>query len=219
MERTDRVEPGLVEATNAGRPQQEAEDNERQPRGGPPTASRRHRVRWTALAVGLIAAVLVTVLAGRHSAANQEVRSTLIGHPAPPVAGPSVTPYSFSSLSELRGRWALVNFFATWCVPCQQEQPHLAAFAAEHRGSGDVQLVMVVYNDSIGNVRAFLRTRGGIWPAVEDPTGQTALSYGVAGIPETYLVDPNGIIVAKIVGASTTAGLDGLVAKAKARNL
>ncbi|MDQ6840120.1 MAG: TlpA family protein disulfide reductase [Actinomycetota bacterium] len=170
------------------------------------------------MAVGLIAAVLVTVLAGRHSA-NQDVRSTLIGHPAPPVAGPSVTPYGFSSLSGLRGRWALVNFFATWCVPCQQEQPHLAAFAVEHRRSGDVQLVMVVYNDSVANVGTFLRTRGGIWPAVEDPAGQTALSYGVAGIPETYLVDPNGIIVAKIVGASTTAGLDALVANAKARNL
>lgn len=182
-------------------------------------APRRHRIRWTALAVGVIAAILVTVLAVQRPSANQQARSTLIGRPAPPFGGPSVTPYPLASLDGLRGDWAVINFFATWCIPCQQEQPHLAAFAAEHRATHDVQLVMVIYNDSVSNVQTFLRTRNGQWPAVEDTSGQTAVSYGVAGIPETYLVDPRGVIVAKIIGASTTSGLDDLVAKAKARNL
>ncbi|MCU4185759.1 TlpA family protein disulfide reductase [Acidiferrimicrobium sp. IK] len=185
-----------------------------------PTRQRRgHRARWAALSVGLIVVGLVIVLAVQPSAANRQVQSPLVGNPAPPVAGPSVTPYPFTSLGALGGRWVLVNFFATWCVPCQVEQPELARFAAEHRASGDVQLVMVVYSDSTPNVRGFLAARGGDWPAVQDPGGQIALSYGVSGIPETYLVDPHGIIVAKIVGGSTTAGLDRLLAAAQARGL
>jgi len=179
----------------------------------------RHRVRWVALGVGAVAVLIVVVLAVQPSAANRQVQSPLIGHPAPPVAGPSVTPYRFASLGALSGRWVLINFFATWCIPCQQEQPQLARFAAEHRARDDVALVMVIYSDSTPNVQRFLAARGGAWSAVQDPGGQIALSYGVSGIPETYLIDPYGTIVAKIVGGSTTTGLDRLLAAAQARKL
>ena len=186
----------------------------------PPAPARRsrHRVRWLGVGVGAIAVLLIVVLAKAPPAAHVEVRSPLLGHPAPPITGPSVTPYAFTTLSSLRGRWVLVNFFATWCVACRQEQPQLARFAAEHRG-GDVQLVMVVYDDTAANVRPFLATEGGKWPAVLDPDGQFALDYGVGQIPDTYLIDPNGIVVAKLAGASTAAGLDRLLALAKARHL
>ena len=186
----------------------------------PPAPARRsrHRVRWLGVGVGAIAVLLIVVLAKAPPAANVEVRSPLLGHPAPPVAGPSVTPYSFTSLGALRGRWVLVNFFATWCVACRQEQPQLARFAADHRG-GNVALVMVVYDDTAANARRFLADRGGKWPAVLDPGGQVALNYGVGQIPDTYLIDPNGIVVAKVAGGSTAAGLDRLLALAEARDL
>ncbi|MHB1927862.1 MAG: TlpA family protein disulfide reductase [Acidimicrobiales bacterium] len=188
------------------------------PSAARPGQSPSHRVRWLGLSVGVLAVLLVAALAKAPPAANVEVRSPLLGHPAPPIAGPSVTPYRFTSLVASRGRWVLVNFFATWCVACRQEQPQLARFAAEHRGA-DVQLVMVVYNDTAPNVRAFLAAQGGKWPAVLDPGGQVALSYGVGQIPDTYLIDPHGIVVAKLAGASTAAGLDRLLALAKARHL
>ena len=193
------------------------------PRQQPPSDTRtrrpRHRVRWAALAVGTVTALIVVVFAVQPSAANRQVESPLLGRLAPPVTGPSVTPYPFGSLASLRGQWVIVNFFATWCIPCQQEQPQLARFAAQHTHRDAVQLTMVIYNDSTPNVRQFLASRSGDWPAIEDPDGQISLSYGVAGIPETYLVDPYGIIVAKIVGGSTTAGLNRLIADAKAKNL
>lgn len=179
---------------------------------------RRHRTWWTAAGVGIVAVVLVVVLAVQPPAANRPVHSPLIGHPAPPVAGPSVTHSPFSSLAAERGRWVVLNFFATWCIPCQQEQPELARFAAAHQ-QGDVEVVMVIYNDSTPGVERFLRDRDGTWPAVQDPNGQIALNYGVAGIPETYLIDPRGVVVAKVVGGSTDPGLERLVSQAKARDL
>ncbi len=112
----------------------------------------------------------------------------------------------------------LVNFFATWCVACRQEQPQLARFAARHRG-GNIALVMVIYDDTAANARRFLEEGGGRWPAVLDPAGQIALNYGVGQIPDTYLIDPNGIVVAKVAGASTAAGLDRLLSQARARHL
>lgn len=180
---------------------------------------REHRARWLSSGVGLIAIALIAVFAVQPPAANQQVQSALIGHRAPPVSGPSVTPSPFTTLDSLTGRWVIVNFFATWCTPCQVEQPQLASFAAAHRSSGDVQLVMVIYNDNTPNVQGFLRAKGGDWPAVQDPGGQVALNYGVSGIPETFLIDPNGVIVGKVTGGSTAAGLDALLAKAKARGL
>lgn len=180
---------------------------------------RRHRTRWTAGGVGIVAVVLVVVLAVQPPAAIRPVHTPLIGQPAPAMAGPSVTPSAFSSLSSERYRWVVLNFFATWCIPCQEEQPDLARFAAAHQGRGDIRLVMVIYNDSTPSVQKFLRDRNGSWPAVQDPNGQIALDYGVAGIPETYVIDPRGVIVAKVIGGSTDLGLERLLSEAKARKL
>ena len=183
----------------------------------PDPGARRRRgwpARWVAAAVGAPVAALIAIFAVLPPAQDRAAQSPLVGQPAPAIHGPSVTPYPFTSLAALAGRWVLVNFFATWCVPCRDEQPQLARFAATHHG--EVQLVMVAYNDSATDVRGFLADNGGRWPAVEDPGGQVALAYGVGGIPETYLVDPYGIIVAKIVGGSTVASLDRLLSAAKA---
>ncbi|MHB8504108.1 MAG: TlpA family protein disulfide reductase [Acidimicrobiales bacterium] len=189
------------------------------PHGAPtPARGSRHRVRWLGAGVGVLAVLLTVVLATTPPAANVEVRSPLLGQPAPPITGASVTPFVFTRLTALRGRWVLVNFFATWCVACRVEQPQLARFAAEH-SEADVQLVMVVYDDTAADVRRFLATEGGKWPAVLDPGGQFAIEYGVGQIPDTYLIDPNGIVVAKLAGASTAAGLDRLLALAEARQL
>ena len=74
-----------------------------------------------------------------------------------------------------RGRWVVVNFFASWCPPCQQEQPELVAFAYQHRGPGDAALVGVVFDDAPRRRAAFMRSTGATWPAVVDPGGQIAL--------------------------------------------
>ncbi len=178
-------------------------------------SKRRRTGRWLAAGVAIVMALFVYVLATRPAALDQQAQSPLLGQQAPALAGASATPAPFASLDGWRGRWVLVNFFATWCIPCQHEHPELIAFMQRHRQAGDVGLVMVIYNDQVSKVQSFFRTQGGDWPAVPDPDGRVALDYGVSGVPETYLVDPSGVIVSKIVGGVTADGLDRLLLRAK----
>jgi cytochrome c biogenesis protein CcmG/thiol:disulfide interchange protein DsbE len=167
--------------------------------GGP---RRRHTARWTASLVLVVLAALVALLATRPAATATEVYTPLLGQRAPAIVGTTVTGQSFS-LKAYRGRWVFVNFFASWCPPCQTEEPTLVTFAYQHRAPGDAALVSVVYDDSASRARSFQASAGATWPAVIDPGGQTALRYGVRGPPETFLVSPRGIVVGHYDGAFT----------------
>ena len=108
-----------------------------------------------------------------------------------------------------------MNFFATWCVPCRKEHPELVAFHQRHATAGDAAVIGVVYDDSVDAVRAFRAERGGSWPMVADPGGRIALELGVAGVPESFLISPDGIVVSKIVGGVRAAELESLLALAR----
>ena len=181
--------------------------------GPPPDLPRRrpHRARWAALAVAVPVALLVAVLATRPEAGTRAARSPLLGKPAPELAGATVDGQRFE-LGERRGKWVLVNFFATWCVPCRQEHPELIRFAQSHEQAGDAEVVAVVYDDSVDAVRDYRRDEGGDWPMVVDPKGRIALDWGVAGVPESYLVSPDGQVAAKVVGGVRVAALEDLLA-------
>jgi len=178
--------------------------------------SGRRRSRRTALygavAIGVLMAAFTGVLATRKSAADQQARSPLLGQPAPPIVGNSITTGAPFNLSSLQGRYVLVNFFASWCVPCQQEQPQLVKWENE---SSTHAVVGVLFSDTPGPASAFLKSNAGTWPAINDASGQLALSYGVRGPPESYLVNPNGIVLAKFIGEVTASRLDQLVSLAQ----
>ncbi|MHB8681262.1 MAG: TlpA family protein disulfide reductase [Acidimicrobiales bacterium] len=171
------------------------------------TRTKSHTTRWVAGGVLVVGAALVAVLATRPAATATEVDTPLLGHAAPAVAGTTLTGQPFA-LSSLRGRWVVVNFFASWCPPCQQEEPELVTFAFEHGAATDAALVGVAYDDASSSARSFLTSSGATWPAVSDPGGQIALDFGVRAPPETFLVSPDGIVVAHLDGAVTAAGLD-----------
>ena len=95
----------------------------------------------------VVGAALVALLATRPQQTATEVDTPLVGQVAPTISGVTLSGGSFD-LSALRGRWVVVNFFASWCPPCQQEQPELVAFAYAHRSPGDAALVGVVFDDS-----------------------------------------------------------------------
>ena len=177
--------------------------------------ARRRTALWAAGAVGLVALVFVAVLATRKPALDRQSASPLLGHPAPELAGQSLADGPVR-LSSFRGRWVLVNFVASWCVPCQQEHPELLKFVERHQVDADATVLGVVFEDSADNVRGFFRRLGGDWPVVTDPDGRVALDYGVRGPPESFLVDPGGNVVSKIVGRVTADGLDTLLRRAKA---
>lgn len=175
---------------------------------------RRSRVvLYTSLSVGVVVAVLVAVLASSKAAGSGTASSPLIGKAAPAVSGPGIGGGGSYSLSQFHGRWVLVNFAASWCVPCRQETPQLVRFQGEHRAAGDATVLGVVFDpNDVSNLAAFLARSGSTWPTVDDPNAEVA--YGVSAIPQSYLVDPQGTVVAKFFGGVTAAQVDGIIKRA-----
>ncbi|MGH9243971.1 MAG: TlpA family protein disulfide reductase [Acidimicrobiales bacterium] len=168
---------------------------------------RRHTALAVAVALALIIGGLVWVLATREPGRNTFADSPLLGKVAPVLEGETLAGGSFN-LDDQRGRWVVVNFFATWCAPCRQEHPELVSFAQRHGQAGDATVVSVVYADDAGAVGEFFERHGGDWPVVTGDTGPIAFDWGVAGVPESYVIDPLGFVQYKVVGGVTSSGLD-----------
>jgi cytochrome c biogenesis protein CcmG/thiol:disulfide interchange protein DsbE len=184
------------------------------PTGPPARTDRRPRlVLWISLAMAVTLAVLVTVLATSGSNGQQSASSPLIGKPAPAIDGPSILGGPAVHLSSLAGKWVLVNFAASWCVPCRQETPQLLAFSQAHQQAGDATILTVAYDEGdVPSLAAFLRATHSTWPAVND--GQAVVDYGIGVIPESYLVDPSGTVVAKYDGPVVATQLNTVIARA-----
>jgi cytochrome c biogenesis protein CcmG, thiol:disulfide interchange protein DsbE len=161
--------------------------------------------------VAVVAVAFVAVLATREPGTDRAADSPLIGQAAPALAGRTLDGDTFD-LADSQGRWVVVNLFATWCGPCRQEHPELVAFDEAHEGD-DVELVSVLFDDRAGRARDYFAENGGEWPVVLDPNGSIAFGYGVTGVPETYVVAPNGRVVAKLIGGVTRQGLDDVIAR------
>lgn len=172
--------------------------------------------RWIAVAVAVVAVALIALLATRDPSRNTAAASPLISKPAPEVIAPDLEG-STVRLSQFRGRYVVLNFFASWCVPCAREHDDLQRFSTRHgsSGTGDAQVVAVLFDDEPAEARAFFEERGGDWPVLVDPRGKVALDFGVRGPPESFVVDPEGFVIARIVGEVTDAGLDRLLAEAE----
>ncbi|MEO7429587.1 MAG: TlpA disulfide reductase family protein [Acidimicrobiales bacterium] len=185
-------------------------------RGDDDVAPRGPRTALVAAAVvAVLVALLVAVLATRDPSVERVTRSPLLGKLAPAIAGPTLSGDTFD-LSGQRGRWVVVNFFATWCTPCLAEHPELAAFDQSHAATGDASVVSVLFDDKPEAARKVFEERGGDWPVVIDPTGSVSVAYGVARVPESFLVAPDGTVVQRLVGGVTAAGLDRILAQYEA---
>lgn len=146
--------------------------------------------------VGVAVMALVVLFAVSPGGGERETESPLLGNIAPALIGPTTSGETFD-LDDHRGQWVLVNFFATWCGPCIVEHPELIEFQERHEG--EVQVVSVVYNESVEKVEQFFAEKGGDWPVMTE--GQTAsLEYGVKKLPESFLINPSGTVVVKING-------------------
>jgi cytochrome c biogenesis protein CcmG, thiol:disulfide interchange protein DsbE len=103
-------------------------------------------------------------------------------------------------LASYSGRVRVINFWATWCIPCKSESPALERLWQEYRKRG-VVFVGVDYNDVAGDARRFVRKHGLTYPMVRDRSGSLASRYDVSGVPETFVVDRRGRLVEHFAGA------------------
>lgn len=109
-------------------------------------------------------------------------------------------------LAQLRGRPVVVNFWASWCVPCKKEAPRLNA--AAHAHAGDALFLGIDVQDLTSDARAFLRHHRVPYPSVHDNSGLTYNGYGLTGVPETYWLDARGRIVSHFAGPVSRTQLE-----------
>jgi len=165
------------------------------------------RRRWGGLLLLLgVAAAAASVLGVGFGRDPSVVPSALVGRPAPPLAGPTLSG-GHLDLSEHRGKVLLVNVWASWCEACKKEHPVLVD-AQRRLGPRGLQVIGIDMSDTKAAAHRFLDQMGGAnYPSVFDPDARIAASWGTFGIPETYLVNRAGIVVDKVVGPVDRAWL------------
>lgn len=165
--------------------------------------NRGKSVPYIAGATGVLMIAFLIVLAMAKPGNPDSASSPLLGQPAPVVKSTTIGGGAFD-LARRKGSWVVLNFFNSTCVPCRQEHPFLVDFAREQESSDNaVELYTVVNDDSDGPVQAFFETNGGGWPKVRDDDGAISVAFGVAKVPESWVVDPNGFVRLRIMGALT----------------
>jgi len=169
---------------------------------------RQSRLLWLAWLPALIAVGGVVFLLG-YSLATQ---SRAAGLGAQSLASSPAHDFTLTSfdggtiqLSSFQGRPVMVNFWASWCVPCRQEAPTLEQSWQTYQGRGAIFLGVNIW-DKESDARGFLNEFGITYPNVMDPNGAVAIDYGLRGVPETFFVDRAGKLASKYVGPVLNEG-------------
>ena len=155
--------------------------------------------RRLTLVVVLVIVGLVVVLALSFRRDPRDIRTGTVGKPAAAFDLERLDGQGRIRLDDYRGRTVILNFWASWCIPCKQENPALAEVWERYRDS-DVVLIGIVYQDSPEAARDYTARLGNTWPSGIDADGRTAIAYGVFGIPETFFIAPDGVIAGRHIG-------------------
>lgn len=175
----------------------------------------RGRARLFASIVGVVSLALILALGLRTHFGAPAPETPLGGRAAPEISGTNLVNGASLSLSKLRARYVVVDFFASWCGPCLSEEPQIEAFNFAHRNDRQIGFIGVDIDDSVNNARNFMIRYGATWPLLVDTSGSIAQAYGVAQPPELFLVDPSGKIVSSISQAVTASELTNWIREAR----
>ena len=164
---------------------------------------RRRTAPFVSLAIAVVVAVLFIVLANGKASKPDVTSSFLLNRPAPAAISTTLDGKPFD-LSRRKGSWVVLNFFQSTCLPCKAEHPELVAFAAQQASIADgAELYTVIKDDPDAAVAQWFAEHGGSWPIVKDDDGAIATAFGVAQVPETWIIDPSGVVVSRIATTIT----------------
>ncbi len=159
----------------------------------------RRWVTWSAIA-GIV--VFAGFMAGRLDLGETIPESPLVGSPVTDMDLPLLEDEGTIRLTDFAGRIVVANFWASWCAPCREEHPAFVAAADLYGGDG-VQFVAINHEDRFEAATRFLDTygRSDHQVVVVDPDSRAGIEFGVFGLPETFFIDEEGIIVGRVAGA------------------
>jgi cytochrome c biogenesis protein CcmG, thiol:disulfide interchange protein DsbE len=178
----------------------------------------KHPARWIALSVAAVVVVLGVILALNvgNDPQLESQSNRLLGRDAPAfnlstLSGPKVT------RDGLAGKAVIVNFWNTWCIPCQKELPELKAFYQAHANDPDFAMVGIVRDaqKSKSGIADYVRKEGMEWTIALDPESSAALDFATRGQPETFAITPDGQIVGFQLAEVTKANLETMLGAAR----
>jgi cytochrome c biogenesis protein CcmG/thiol:disulfide interchange protein DsbE len=162
------------------------------------------RVARIVVVVALLGLTVTLALAFRRD--PHDIRTGTVGKPAPAFALERLDGTGTVALSDLAGKVVVVNFFASWCGPCIQENPTLVRVYERYRGS-NVVFLGINFQETHENATAYVQRMGITWSTVADDDGRVALAYGVFMPPETYFIGADGEIAGRHIGPIDEATL------------
>jgi cytochrome c biogenesis protein CcmG/thiol:disulfide interchange protein DsbE len=127
------------------------------------------------------------------AACGSDAPQARIGEPAPPIAATALDG-SAVDLADYKGHPLVVNFWASWCVPCRNEFPMFEEQLATLGPADGLEILGVLYKDDPGSAQKFVDATGASWPSVMDPDGSIAKAYRTVAPPQTYFIDADGIL-------------------------
>jgi thiol-disulfide isomerase/thioredoxin len=155
------------------------------------------RTKGLVLAVLLSAGFIAILFVARREEAP--VRTAVEGLRAPELMLQDVSGKSYT-LSDLRGSVLFINFWATWCLPCREEMPSIQNLYNHFKEEKGFRMITVLYSDDLKNGLAYLKEHDLHIPLFIDNDYITARTYGITGVPETYIVDKKGILKERRLG-------------------
>jgi cytochrome c biogenesis protein CcmG/thiol:disulfide interchange protein DsbE len=187
--------------------------------GTPGSSRRRPLAPVIVLVIAVVMAGLFWILIGADTAKPETGESPLLGRPAPAVTAERLGDSEPFNLQRRKGSWVVLNFFNSTCAPCKQEHPELVEFAAaqEAKGADGAELYTVMWGqDRVDDVTGFFRDNGGDWPILTDDDASIAVAFGVAKVPETWIIDPDGVVQWRIISNTSSDKIEELIARSKA---